>query len=127
MAVVDVESLLESSGRGGDGGVVGGEDAQPFSPSSVSSSYLEEFDQGTKAWPVSPVNNSEEASRAQTLEFGGDRCLFGIPIHLLKGSITIDVVPLVPVGGLPVIRGYDWAPHDVSLQVSDYYMRKRLK
>lgn len=115
MVAVDVESLLESLGRGGGGGTVSGDDAQSSSPISVSLSYLERSDQAADAQPVSLVNNSEEGSGPQSPEFGDDRFLFGIPMHLLKGRIPINVVPLVPVDDLPVIQGYNWAPHNVGL------------
>ncbi|KOM41283.1 hypothetical protein LR48_Vigan04g148100 [Vigna angularis] len=92
MAIVDVESSLESSGRGDSDGTAGGGDAQPSSPSSVSLSYVERSDPDANVWLVSSVNSSGDVS----------------------------------VAGLPIIWGYGLVPHDVSLHVSDYYMRKQV-
>lgn len=122
MVIFDIESSLESSVRGG-GGATGGDDVKLSFLSSVSS-YLEGSDQDADVGPVSPMNNSGEDSGLQSSEFGGDRFLFSIPIHLLKGGVPIDVIPLLSVGGLPVLWGYDRVSHYVSLHVSDYYTQK---
>lgn len=57
----------------------------------------------------------------------GRQVSFSYPHSLVNGGITVDVVPLVPVGGLPEVRRYDWASHDVCVQVSYYHSRMRLR
>ncbi|KOM28313.1 hypothetical protein LR48_Vigan521s000100 [Vigna angularis] len=76
MAVVHVESSSESSGRSGERSA-GGDGEHGSSPSSVSSSFLEEFVHSPGTEP-----NFVEADR---------RIIYGIPIHLLKGGILVDV------------------------------------
>ncbi|KOM40471.1 hypothetical protein LR48_Vigan04g066900 [Vigna angularis] len=111
MAVVHVESSSESSGRGG-GRSAGGDGEHGSSPSSVSSSFLEESDHSPGVEP-----NFVEADK---------RIIYGIPIHLLKGGILVDGSPLELAGIGAVILGYDWAPHDANLFASEYATKKAL-
>ncbi|KOM48069.1 hypothetical protein LR48_Vigan07g177300 [Vigna angularis] len=82
MVVVDVESSLESSGRGGGGAVGKGE--QSSSPSSISSSYIERSDRDGDSGPSSPVHSGEEGSGSQSPVYGGERVINGVAIHLPK-------------------------------------------
>ncbi|KOM40851.1 hypothetical protein LR48_Vigan04g104900 [Vigna angularis] len=123
MAVVHVKSSLESSGRSG-GGSTGSEDERGSSPSSVSSSFLEESDQSPG---LRSLVNSEDQSLKPNSHMDADkRIIFRIPIHLLKGGIPVDDAPLEPDGDGTVIPGYDWAPHDASLFASEYGTKKAL-
>ncbi|KOM41235.1 hypothetical protein LR48_Vigan04g143300 [Vigna angularis] len=112
MAVVHVESSLELSGRSGKRSMDGGGE-RGSSPSSVSSSFLEEFARSSGTKPNSPADADK-------------RIIFGIPIHLLKGGIPVDDAPLEPNGDGTIIPGYDWVPHDVSLFASEYGTKKAL-
>lgn len=41
--------------------------------------------------------------------------------------MTVVLVPLIPVGGMLVIGGYDWAGFDMNAQVSSYHSRTGLR
>lgn len=60
MAIVDVESSLESSSKGS--GDTTGNSERPSYPSSVSSSYLEKSDRDGDSRPSSPVHSGEKES-----------------------------------------------------------------
>ncbi|WVZ05649.1 hypothetical protein V8G54_018995 [Vigna mungo] len=113
-------SSLKSLGWGGGGDAGSGDGGQSSSPDSVSSPYLERSDQARDAHPTSPKNGGDEDSGPQSPEFGGDRVLFGIPIHLLRGGGSL-------LTSSPWFWGYNWAAHDVSVQVSHYYSRTHLQ
>ncbi|KOM42855.1 hypothetical protein LR48_Vigan05g045900 [Vigna angularis] len=123
MAIVHVESSLESSGRSG-GGSTGGDGERGSSPSSVSSSFLEEFDRSPGL--SSPVHNEDQSLEPNSPSYVDKRIIFEIPIHLLKGGILVDDAPLEPAGDVTVIPGYDWAPHDASLFALEYGTKKAL-
>lgn len=143
MTVVNIESSLESSGRDGGGGVGNGDGGEssdyrgrsssPNSSSSGSgfaSSSQERLPPAEEVQPMVGQPTPTEvgsASRTQSLGVGGDRILNGIPLFLLQGGMTVDLVPLVPVGGLLVIDDYDWASFYVNTQVSSYCSRTGLR
>ncbi|KOM31619.1 hypothetical protein LR48_Vigan01g117400 [Vigna angularis] len=125
MAIVDVESSLESSSRGSGGAT--GSGSRPSSPDSMSSSYLERSDGDDDSRPPSPIHSREEEPEPQSPIYITKRVVNGEVIHLLKGGIDIDDVGPVSVDCLPVVRGYDWASHGVSLYISEYGTKRQLK
>lgn len=46
---------------------------------------------------------------------------------MLRGGVDIDDDEEIPTDGLPTVRGYQWASHDVVLYVSKYVTKARLK
>ncbi|KOM32903.1 hypothetical protein LR48_Vigan01g245900 [Vigna angularis] len=113
MAAVHIESSSESSG-GVWGSSARGDGERDASPSSVSSSFLEET--------VRPSGREPSSSDA-----AGDRIIHGIPIFLLKGGIRIDGSPYEPDGDGTLVSEYDWAPYSVSLFASAYDTRELLE
>ncbi|KOM55346.1 hypothetical protein LR48_Vigan10g123800 [Vigna angularis] len=96
------------------GGSAWGDGEHNASPSSVSSSYLEEVIGSTGPEPAS-------------LDAAGGRIIHGIPIFLLKGGIRVDGSPYEPDGDDTVVTEYDWAPYSASLYASQYGTRDLLE
>ncbi|KOM49913.1 hypothetical protein LR48_Vigan08g074000 [Vigna angularis] len=111
MSAVSISSSKESAGQGGRGAVGG----DVRSSSSVSSFYLERFDQ------------REVDLRSGSPFYGGERVINGMSLFLLKGGVHIDQEDVEPSGGWPRIRGYGWASHDVSTFRSEYSTREELQ
>lgn len=82
MVIVNVESSLESSGRGGGGGRREGREGSSVDSSSGSSS---------------PPTGTPPAVEAQSLVADVGRIFHGDPLFLLRGGVRIDLVPLVPL------------------------------
>ncbi|KOM41032.1 hypothetical protein LR48_Vigan04g123000 [Vigna angularis] len=106
MAAVHIESSSESSG-GVRGSSARGDDGHIASPSSVSSSFLEETVGSSGREPASP-------------DAAGSRIIHGIPIFLRRGSIRIDGSPYEPYGDGTLVTKYDWAPYNANLFASTY-------
>ncbi|KOM49174.1 hypothetical protein LR48_Vigan08g000100 [Vigna angularis] len=84
------------------------------SPSSVSSSFLEETVRSLGREPSS-------------LDAAGNRIIHGVPIFLLKGGIRIDGFPYVLDNDRTLVSEYDSAPYSVSLFASVYDTRELLE
>lgn len=125
MAIVDVESSLESSGKG-DRGATGSGD-QPSSPNQVSSSYLEKSTRKrTRDLHLLYIEGTRNQGLSPQYIVGKESSIGWLSIYL-GGGVDIDDVAPVLAGGLSIIRGYDWASYDVSLYTSEYYTKKVLK
>ncbi|KOM39947.1 hypothetical protein LR48_Vigan04g014500 [Vigna angularis] len=112
MVVVHIDSSFESSGGVG-GSSARGDGDRGASPSSVSSSFLEETFRSSGREPGSP-------------DVVGSRIINGIPIFLLKGGIRIDGSPFELDGDGTVVTEYNWAPYGTSLFASAYASRNIL-
>ncbi|KOM40431.1 hypothetical protein LR48_Vigan04g062900 [Vigna angularis] len=106
--------LLSCWAESGGGGAAGGDGEHIASPSSVSSSYLEEVVGSSRPEPAS-------------LDAVGGRIIHDIPIFLLKGGIRVDGSPYEPDGDGTVVTEYDWALYIASLYASQYGTRGLLE
>ncbi|KOM38259.1 hypothetical protein LR48_Vigan03g164100 [Vigna angularis] len=111
MSAFSISSIEESTGQGGRGAVGG----DVRSSSSVSSSFLERFDE------------REVDSRSGSPFYGGERVINGMSLFLLKGGARIDWEKAESSSGWPRIKVYGWAFHDVGIFRSDYSTGEELQ
>lgn len=132
MVIVEVESSLESSTCGGGGGVGSnsGDEGNYYEGSSASIGYTSDSDDTCPPEDLLPsrevpettvlqaTGGSGNGSKTPLAVLDGDRIFHGVPLFLQQGGVEIDPVPLVSVGGLPSVSGYDWVDFEVNTQVS---------
>ncbi|WVY89890.1 hypothetical protein V8G54_035404 [Vigna mungo] len=118
MAIVCIESSLESSGRGGDGGGIGSDSSSGSSGSGSNCTQRSPQGEAERVMETPPAegDGGEVRQRAQVVCKG--RIFHGTPLLLVQGGVTLDPIALAPVGSLPRVDGYDRAGFDMNTQVS---------
>ncbi|KOM41307.1 hypothetical protein LR48_Vigan04g150500 [Vigna angularis] len=124
MTAIHIESSSESSG-GVREGSVRGDGEHSASPSSVSSSFLEEI-VGSSGAGVG-ISGRGGGPESASPDVAGGRIIHGILIFLLKGGICVDGSPYEPDGDSTMVTEYDWAPYSASLYASAYGTRDLLE
>ncbi|WVY91748.1 hypothetical protein V8G54_037262 [Vigna mungo] len=82
---------------------------------------------GVRGW--SQIADRPRRRNCVGLELGpipeqpADRIIHGAALYLLEGGVELESIRPTPPGGWPVVRGYDWAPHDVGTYESEFQSR----